>query len=53
VFTHAYANSAVCTATRVALITGRYQYRLPIGCRSRSDGHVGVPPAQSSRTMPR
>jgi arylsulfatase A-like enzyme len=30
-FTQAYANSAVCTATRVALITGRYQYRLPVG----------------------
>jgi len=30
-FTHAYANSAVCTATRVALITGRYQYRVPVG----------------------
>ena len=30
-FTHAYANSAVCTATRVAFMTGRYQYRLPIG----------------------
>jgi arylsulfatase A-like enzyme len=29
-FTSAYANSCVCTATRVALITGRYQYRLPI-----------------------
>ena len=27
----AYANSAVCTATRVALITGRYQYRYRIG----------------------
>ena len=26
-----YANSAVCTATRVGLITGRYQYRLRIG----------------------
>src|SRR5690606_35162626 len=24
-FMHAYANSAVCTATRVGLITGRYQ----------------------------
>jgi len=32
-FTHAYANSAVCTATRVGLITGRYQYRLPVGLR--------------------
>src|SRR5438270_771078 len=30
-FTQAYANSAVCTASRVALITGRYQYRLAIG----------------------
>ena len=30
-FMQAYANSAVCTASRVALITGRYQYRLPIG----------------------
>ncbi len=30
-FTNAYANSAVCTATRVGLITGRYQYRLPVG----------------------
>ncbi len=30
-FTQAYANSAVCSATRVALITGRYQYRLPCG----------------------
>jgi len=26
-----YANSAVCSATRTALITGRYQYRLPLG----------------------
>ena len=26
-FLQAYANSAVCTATRVALMTGRYQYR--------------------------
>jgi arylsulfatase A-like enzyme len=30
-FTQAYANSAVCSATRTALITGRYQYRYPIG----------------------
>ena len=30
-FLQGYANSAVCTATRVALITGRYQYRLRIG----------------------
>ena len=44
-FTHAYANSAVCTATRVALITGRYQYRLPIGLREPLGAEdIGVPP---------
>ena len=30
-FMQAYANSAVCSATRVGLMTGRYQNRLPIG----------------------
>src|SRR5215469_9042047 len=30
-FLQGYANSAVCSATRTALITGRYQYRLPVG----------------------
>ena len=30
-FLQAYANSAVCSATRTALITGRYQYRLRVG----------------------
>ena len=45
-FTHAYANSAVCTATRVALITGRYQYRLPIGLEEPlSSRTVGLPPS--------
>lgn len=29
--TQGYANSCVCSATRTALITGRYQQRLPIG----------------------
>lgn len=29
--THAYANSCVCSPTRTALITGRYQYRLRAG----------------------
>src|SRR3990167_5267021 len=44
-FMHAYANSAVCTATRVALITGRYQYRLPIGLQEPGGGPtVGLPP---------
>jgi arylsulfatase A-like enzyme len=44
-FIHAYANSAVCTATRVGLITGRYQYRLPIGLQEPlGDADVGLPP---------
>lgn len=30
-FVSAYSNSPVCSATRTALITGRYQYRFPIG----------------------
>src|SRR6188472_2379420 len=30
-FMQAYANSGVCSAPRTALITGRYQYRYPIG----------------------
>ncbi len=45
-FHHAYANSAVCSATRVALITGRYQYRLPLGLEEPLAGKpdVGLPP---------
>lgn len=45
-FTSAYANSAVCTATRVGLATGRYQYRLPIGLEEPlTDRKVGLPPS--------
>jgi arylsulfatase A-like enzyme len=45
--THAYANSAVCTASRVALITGRYQYRLPIGLEEPlNDRPIGLPPGE-------
>ena len=44
-FTQAYANSAVCSATRLALITGRYQYRLPAGLEEPIAGRdVGIPP---------
>ena len=44
-FTQAYANSAVCSATRTALITGRYQYRLPVGLEEPISGRdVGIPP---------
>jgi arylsulfatase A-like enzyme len=44
-FLQAYANSAVCSATRTALITGRYQYRLPVGLEEPWTGRdVGLPP---------
>ncbi len=44
-FMQAYANSAVCSATRTGLITGRYQNRLAVGLEEplgRRD--VGLPP---------
>ncbi len=46
-FLHAYANSPVCSATRTALMTGRYQYRLRLGLEeplllNRPD--LGLPP---------
>ena len=46
-FMQGYANSAVCSATRLALITGRYQYRLPMGLEEPLAGKtdVGLPPA--------
>jgi arylsulfatase A-like enzyme len=45
-FTQAYANSAVCSATRTGLITGRYQYRLPVGLDEPIGMRdVGLPPA--------
>lgn len=45
-FMQAYANSAVCSATRTALITGRYQYRYPIGLEEPLTGRdVGLSPA--------
>src|SRR6266566_4343380 len=45
-FLQAYANSAVCTASRVALITGRYQDRLRVGLEQPLVGNasVGLPP---------
>src|SRR6476646_6456754 len=46
-FLQGYANSAVCTATRTALITGRYQYRLPLGLEEPVNARdVGLPPQQ-------
>jgi arylsulfatase A-like enzyme len=47
-FTQAYANSPVCTASRVAIITGRYQIRLPVGLEEplslKSGRTIGLPP---------
>jgi arylsulfatase A-like enzyme len=46
-FLQAYANSAVCTASRAALITGRYQYRLKVGLEeplAPTSPDVGLPP---------
>lgn len=44
-FVQAYANSAVCSATRTALITGRYQDRLSVGLDEPLAGRdVGLPP---------
>ncbi|WP_332775115.1 sulfatase family protein [Polaromonas sp.] len=49
-FTQGYANSPVCSPTRFALMTGRYQYRLrggadePINSKSRGSTVLGLPP---------
>ncbi|RYY76440.1 MAG: twin-arginine translocation pathway signal protein [Gammaproteobacteria bacterium] len=46
-FTQAYSNSAVCSATRFGLITGRYQYRLRGGLEEPLGGPtnaIGLPP---------
>lgn len=48
--TRGYANSPVCSPTRFAMITGRYQYRLrgaaeePIRSDSRGNSTLGLPP---------
>ena len=50
-FTDGYANSPVCSPTRFALMTGRWQYRLrggndePIATRHRGNPVLGLPPA--------
>jgi arylsulfatase A-like enzyme len=52
--TQGYANSCVCSATRMALITGRYQYRLRGGLeepiKEKPDPLLGLPP--SHPTLP-
>jgi arylsulfatase A-like enzyme len=50
-FTDGYANSSVCSPSRFALITGRWQYRLrggadePVATRVRGNPVLGLPPA--------
>ena len=67
-FTQGYANSPVCSPTRFALMTGRYQYRLrgaaeePISIRTRGSTTLGLdsahptiaslPKASGYRTAP-
>ncbi len=49
-FTHAMSNSPVCSPTRFALLTGRYQYRFrgaaeePLGTVERGSSVLGLPP---------
>lgn len=53
-FTQGYANSASCSPTRTALITGRYQYRLAVGLEEplnpQTPKGIGLPP--SHPTLP-
>jgi arylsulfatase A-like enzyme len=51
-FMQAYANSAVCTATRAALISGRYQYRLRVGLQEPlGQQDIGLPTAAEHPTI--
>jgi arylsulfatase A-like enzyme len=49
-FTQGYSNSPVCSPTRFALMTARFQYRLrgaaeePINSKSRGSATLGLPP---------
>lgn len=49
-FTQGYSNSPVCSPTRFALMTARYQYRLrgaaeePIASKARNSSTLGLPP---------
>jgi arylsulfatase A-like enzyme len=53
-FTEGYSNSPVCSPTRFAMMTARYQYRLrgaaeePINSRSKGSTTLGLPPEHPS-----
>jgi arylsulfatase A-like enzyme len=53
-FTQGYSNAPVCSPTRFALMTGRYQYRLrgaleePINSRSKRSAVLGLPPSETT-----
>jgi arylsulfatase A-like enzyme len=49
-FTQAYANSSSCSPTRVALATGRYQQRLPVGLLDPlpPGSRIGLPPGHAT-----
>jgi arylsulfatase A-like enzyme len=55
-FTQGYSNSPVCSPTRFALMTARYQYRLrgameePLASKARGNPTLGLPPGMP--TMP-
>jgi arylsulfatase A-like enzyme len=55
-FTQGYSNAPVCSPTRFALMTARYQYRLrgameePLASKARGNAILGLPP--SMPTMP-
>ena len=50
-FTEGYSNSPVCSPTRFAMMTARWQYRLrgaadePISARGRGNPQLGLPPS--------
>src|SRR4051794_2288548 len=55
-FTQGYANSPVCSASRCAIIPGRYQLRLPVGLEEPISGTtrkgIGLPPDHPTLPSP-
>lgn len=51
-FTQGYANAPVCSATRTALMTGRYQSRLAVGLEEPVGQRPGIGLSPSHPTLP-